>query len=398
MDAEVGKEAAHEKGYDTWLNELRIELEELAANDSQPYSSVFAEATLATMDEPEEDEMLSALYHSNRERTAPDALRMLRASRAFALVEVPGVAYPYEYTTAKDWLDGFSIMRDMPFRDIFSYCLTRRDLGTSISQRYVAAKFLDKVLEHRIGLFPTRADVGCGNNAGNRHVILSDWDERFRFDTVSIMTGRSLGSLTLSEEKTDIFNLLAGGRVATRRIVGIDKEDPHDPLNIHWRRSCLTPEEHVNGRIPRLNDALMYAEISEDRLGFRQADVTKVNDIKSVLRAEGGQFDVVSSVASYYQGTARQRRAKIRNIVDHGSSLLKPRGLAYFIDFVRRANGSLMPLRKWTEMNVFIWMDGEFTRVMAATSGRWNSARIFKGLTKFTDGGPYEQEVRELVA
>ena len=49
-------------------------------------------------------------------------------------------------------------------------------------------------------------------------------------------------------------------------------------------------------------------------------------------------------------------------------------------------------------MNVFIWMDGEFTRVMAATSGRWNSARIFKGLTKFTDGGPYEQEVRELVA
>lgn len=398
MHGALDQGATLEKGYLPWRVEVERELEELADDPSQPYGSGFASATLATLDHPEEDEMLSALYHSNTERTAPDALRMLRASRAFTLMEVPGMAYPYEYTTDSDWLDGIMLMRDTPFREIFRHCLTHRDLGTSISQRYVAAKFLDRVLEHRIGLFPTRADVGCGDNSGNRHVILSGIDERFLFDGVSIMTGRSLGSLSLSLEKTSIFNMLVAGGDVTRRIVGIDKEDPHDPADIQWRRACLKPEELVNGRIPILNDALMHTEISGDRLGFSQADVTKVNDVKAVLRAEGGQFDVVSSVASYYQGTRRQRAAKIKNTLNHGSSLLKPRSLAYFIDFVRRANGSLMPLRKWTEMNVFVWMDGEFTRVMAASNGRWNSARVFKALTKFTDGGPCEQAVRDLVA
>lgn len=400
MSSAVAQETIHAKGYETWRGELIAELEDLAAAPGLPYSSGFALATRITMDHPFEDSMVRRLYMSNPERTAPDATRMLRAGRAYALMQLPGIAYPYGYSTHNEWIKGFAAMRQSAHWETFGQTLDSRTLGTSISQRYAAAKFLDRVLEHHLGICPTRADVGCGDNSGNRHVILSDTGDRFRFDNINVLTGRSLGSLVLSKEKTGIFNSIIAGRDVTRRIVGVDKEDPYDPQTIVWRLACLTPEELVSGRLTQLHDALVHTEIGEDRLIFRRADVSKASDVRNVLQDEGAQFDVVSCITSFYQGTAKQRRAKFNNITNHGSSLVRPGGLAYFIDFVRRTNDNnyIVPLRKWSEMNAFVWMGGELTRVMAATNGRWRSARVFSALQKFTDGGPFEQEVRELVA
>jgi hypothetical protein len=390
--------AIDETGFVEYRGRIRSGLERMAEDERQPFSAAYAMAAIGIFDHPDEVYLQGRLYQANPERTAPEALRMLRASRAFLLLRRPGIAYPYEYSMPGDWLDGFAWMREEPdAMQQLEDCHVNRILGTSISQRYGSVKFLDAALEHLVGLFPTRLDVGCGNNTGNRRIVLSDHAEQFNFDRIKVMTGRKLGSLALSKEKTAIFNPLLANRDVTRRILGVDRDDPADEATNRWRVACLLPEEIISGKIARMNDALIHTDVDKERLDIRQADVTIESDIDAILETEG-LFDVTSAVTSIYSGTRAEQRAKLAALL----RFRKPSGVSYVIDFMRRPNGNghtLIPLKDWVEMNVYVQRGNEeFVRVMAATSGRWKAVRFFKELTRFTDGGRYEAEARALVA
>ena len=320
---------------------------------------------------------------------------MLLTSRADLLMRRPGVAYPFEYATDAAWFDAIVHMRQPELRQVLEHHLAEGTLGTSLSQRYAVVKFLDTALGHVIGLQPARADMGCGNNDGNARIVLSDVDERFRFDEIAVLGGHSVSTPAVSSEKSSLLNACVA-RLGATLIIGVDREPDNEEVH-HWRLAGLTPEEHARGKVVELHDALARARIDPRRLTFRQADVTVPAEVDTLLEAHGGQFDVVSAVASVYIGTAAERRAKLAGM----RRLRKPRGVTYVIDFVRRASspGTLRTLGRWSRMNVYLSRgDEEFTRVMAATNGRWREAHMFKELTQFTDGGPLEQEVRQLVA
>jgi hypothetical protein len=204
--------------------------------------------------------------------------------------------------------------------------------------------------------------------------------------------------LAVSPDKGDIFNAIVGQPSTTRRVVGIDRIDPTDPATKQWIDATLTPEEVLDGELPTLHDALKRAKVSPERLGFQRADASSRREVDAVLAAEGGQFNIVSSVASWYQGTADQRKRKFVNITQR---LVQPGGVSYFLDFAKRVNGGktyLAPLRQWVEMNLFVCYENRLYRAGSFTDGRAHTLRISHELLELARGGPYEQEVQELAA
>lgn len=390
-----------------WIEGFTEEVRALAANRNRPQSAAWAKSVIyGRMRDPRFLDFVDRFHHLNPGATPPEAQRrFLSAEQAQIIAAQDDPNWPlspYPSADAADpdfWHYGYGwINRTPPYSNRYYHDLIRRDLTTEVSQRTVLIAFLGKVLSHLLPDNPVRASGGCGSMLGDRREWLSGHDEQFRFDAVSVFGEQQIGGLAVSAFKSDIFNSIVAEPTRTKRVIGYDRVDPELPANKAWGVACATPEENLTGALAELNDRIMRANVPASWLGFRLADLSKKKEVNAAVAANG-QADIVSEVLCWYEGSAPVRQRKFKHLFGEGG-LLKPGGVGVSAEFARRVNNNtyLMPNPRWSEFNVFVWYDQRLHRVLSFTDGRCHQVRVLKELGELARGGPYEQQVTQLLA
>ena len=377
---------------------------DLAANPNRPISAAWATSVLdVRMRNPHFVDLLDRFHAVNPGATPSEALRRSLSAEQDAILaaqdagDFPFPVYPSEhYTDPKAWPEVYRWLRQnqQGYGNRYFTNLVQRELATAVSQRTIAMRFLGRVLPHIVGEEPQWANCGCSDMSGDRRNWLSDRDEQFRYGTVGVEEEQALGGLVVSRFMSDIFNDIVSEPDDTRRVVGLDRNDPELPENIAWRRACSTPEEIWSGVWDDLHDRLMLADVPGSWLGFQLADFSRRADARRVVEEEG-QFDGVAALFSWYQGSAEIRRRKLKNMRE---VLLRAGGLLVIADFARTvARGTyLMPEDIWGRPTIYANDGDRLVPVLSAGNGRFERVRVLPGLIGLAEGGPHAEDVRRL--
>ncbi|HEY5805823.1 MAG TPA: hypothetical protein VIS56_00370 [Candidatus Saccharimonadales bacterium] len=387
--------------FDAWMQGVSKEFETVAGmSDKMPYSAPLARAVLINFETTDDGErLMHILHHANPERPAPEAYRLVRSAYVAQMRHRKEPRFPDGYTTVDECLRGVRwAQTTFPYANRLNEILRNFNLSTTIWQRYNVMRFLGPLMMHRTGSERIRGDIGCSDFTGSKAVVLSDMDSKFRFDPVDVLEEK--GRLWVpSKDKSDLFEEIAAQPDQASRTIGVDRVDPTDPIVADFIEGSLTPEEIKDGALPTRHDKLLRARVPEGKLKFVQADIARQSGVKKVLEEAGGLLDEAYMILAWHQGGARKRRATFGNL-GRLVSLEKP---VVIVDFARRdTNGDkpyLSVLSDWTKgLNVFVQIDGELYRPLQWTDGRCRAVKICPDLAKVAKGGPYEKQVRELLA
>jgi hypothetical protein len=403
----VGNPATAEAraGQPAWLSGFNQAITDLAQNDQRPISAAWAIAVQGRLRDPSFCQILDTFCQENPDVTSAEMQRRaLSAEQAVIFAAQQDGRFPFseypsdKYTDPKMWAQLYRWLKTdtTGYSNQYYTNLVRRPLTTAVPQREVAARALRRFLPDMFGEEPLWASCGSSIMAGDKLNWLVDHDEGFEFSEVKIRSSASGRASAVSDYKTDLFNTVVREPDTIQRVVGLDQFDPTEPANLAWNRACATPEEVLSESWSDLRDRIMHADVPEDYLVFRLADLASRASMRGVVE-EFGQFDGSSAHFVFYQGrTAELRR---RMLLNNRKVLVKPNRAFVVSDFARIVGGAfLSPLDQWREPTVFVGHEGLLHPVFRASNGRFNEMRVLPPLAKLAVGGPHEKTVRELLS
>lgn len=399
----------HAEGVDRpWLPDFAHGLNQMVRDPSRPLSAAWASSLLRSrLYDPQFTQLLDQFHASNPDATASEMQRRLLSAEqdtifaAQANGDWPFKQYPsYRYADMKMWGRCYAFIKKSP-----DYCeryvrnVIERGLGTTIPQRTVVVRFLNRVLSHLIGDEPVWANCGSGDMTPDKLVLLSNRRSEFAYDWVRVTD--ALGDLAISEFKSDLFNEIVDEPNTIRRIVGLDRINPMDPDNLAWSRACCAPEEHLQGSLDRLHARLLRVDVPPEQLVFRMADLTDRDSVRKVT-GELGPFHAAAAIFSWYHGTAADRDNKLDNM--RKELIMRRRfgrgwdGIIVIVDHARAVRGGryLVPDMVWKGPTVFVGYKGLLYPVLQGGNGRFGSVSVLPALVRLARRGPYEREVRLL--
>jgi hypothetical protein len=317
---------------------------------------------------------------------------MLYAHQAQAMVL--DSSYPTDYYMDSDvWkrLHAQASSNHTGYSGMFDYDHLRR-LSTTVPSRSGTVKMLALILAQHVGEHPRIVDGGCGENTGNRQLVLNGQFPYATVEVVDRIDGRGAGL----PRQTDLFNDILARPFEPESVTGIDEIDPTEGVTQLWLRACAWPEEVASSEWQAGRDALLRAEVSDDRLRFVRANLASASEMAAV-RESLGPVDLATSSMAWYLGGPEERRAKFTNLTD----------LARFTVFLECAwptKKYLRPMGPWRAMNAFVYdreeqlMHHVLTYEMARPIDRPRRVVAHEALGDLAVGGPYEEQVKELVS
>jgi hypothetical protein len=280
--------------------------------------------------------------------------------------------------------------------DFFGNIQWRR-LNTPVPQRAAYRRFIEIIMQDRIGEHPTGYDVGCSDNSANRQAALFS-----QFPLQAVKIKRTAAAGTEAEDTSAIASTIFNRGILAEhhtpgRWIGLDFIDPNEPVNKHWIAACPQPEEILCGKLER-HDRLMQAEVDPSVVDFARCDFAQNDEVDRLIETYG-QTDMANFAFSWSQGNAAECQAKFENAL----RCIKPGGVITLLE-PARINRDLPPphlevLRDWSEIGGFVWdADGsEIYHAMSFSDGRCTQARILSDCAKLA-GPQYQSVMNELIS
>ncbi len=239
---------------------------------------------------------------------------IVRSFQRPALRYAHSIDFPRRYFEAKPWADLQElVLGNANLRRRFTRDMHENDVQTNHDERGKSLKLLPLLMPERFS-HPLRIlELGSGPNHILKKLALNAYGTGFDFQPIKVKrpkTGEPFGTVDTVDDpemSEKLSTLLAVGRLAVKKFIGIDKDSIKKPSSIEWIRSQFYTSEYLD---PEFLEKFDLVQLSRPaNVHFQQVnifDLERQPDLLERLRRHG-PFDFVLYGTFLYQLTQEGR-------------------------------------------------------------------------------------------
>lgn len=235
---------------------------------------------------------------------------LVRSFQRPALRRAHDIGFPERHIDVEPWRElQTSVLNDPEMKRRFRRDMYENDVQTNFDERGKALKLLPLLMPERFS-HPLRVlELGSGPNHILKKLALNAYGAGFNYEPIRVKRpkpGQNLGSVETDDDEFTSMKLntmLATGRIAVRKFLGIDKDSIKKPSDIEWIRSQFYTSEYKDPGFLEKFDLIQMSRPANVR--FRQVnifDLARSGDLmKQVMQY--GPYDFVLFGTFMYQLT-----------------------------------------------------------------------------------------------